>query len=111
MSPFHVGPSMIALLRPISSTLKIRMLSSSTTLSSSHMHGGDPDSHAEAAIKADQAGPVGKPGKELQDATVSHTLTHHHTDEGHRGAEHHAAKHNVAHTGSEAAIKADRGEH
>ncbi|WRT67025.1 uncharacterized protein IL334_003991 [Kwoniella shivajii] len=34
-------------------------------------------SHAEAAVKADQAGPTGKPGKELQDATVEHTHKKH----------------------------------
>ena len=43
MSILHLRPSMIQTLRPLSSTLQMRMLSSSTALSSSHMHGGDPD--------------------------------------------------------------------
>jgi hypothetical protein len=38
-------------------------------------HLADPSqSSSEAAIKADQAGPTGKPGKELQDATVKRGL-------------------------------------
>ncbi|WWD15821.1 hypothetical protein CI109_100245 [Kwoniella shandongensis] len=68
-------------------------------------------SDSEAAVKADQAAPEGKPGKDLQDATVAHTHKHHHTDEGHKGAEHHAAKHNPERTDSEDSVKADRGEH
>ncbi|WVN85225.1 uncharacterized protein L203_100370 [Cryptococcus depauperatus CBS 7841] len=39
-------------------------------------------SDAEANIKADQAGPEGKPSKELQDATVNHVNKHHRTDDG-----------------------------
>ncbi|OCF71974.1 hypothetical protein I204_07237 [Kwoniella mangroviensis CBS 8886] len=35
-------------------------------------------SNSEAAVKADQAGPTGKPGKDLQDATVSQTHKKHH---------------------------------
>ncbi|WWC69582.1 uncharacterized protein I206_103525 [Kwoniella pini CBS 10737] len=35
-------------------------------------------SHSEAAVKADQAGPPGKPGKDLQDATVDQTHKKHH---------------------------------
>ncbi|ORY33726.1 hypothetical protein BCR39DRAFT_518886 [Naematelia encephala] len=69
-------------------------------------------SDSEAAIKADQAAPDGKPGKELQDTTVAHTHKHHHTDAGNHGAESHAAKHApVEPTHSEDAVKADRGDH
>ncbi|WVO12764.1 hypothetical protein L204_100372 [Cryptococcus depauperatus] len=51
-------------------------------------------SDAEANIKADQAGPEGKPSKELQDATVNHVNKHHRPHP----------------TSSEELIKADRGE-
>ncbi|KAL7422284.1 hypothetical protein Q5752_002930 [Cryptotrichosporon argae] len=68
-------------------------------------------SDSEANVKADQAGPKGKPSKDLQDATVKHTHKHHHTDDGHRGAEHHHAKHNPVRTDSEDVVKADRGDH
>ncbi|OCF35410.1 hypothetical protein I316_02960 [Kwoniella heveanensis BCC8398] len=50
-------------------------------------------SDSEANVKADQAAPTGKPGKDLQDKTVEHT---------HK-------KHRESPTESEEDIKADRG--
>ncbi|WVQ78183.1 hypothetical protein IAT38_000266 [Cryptococcus sp. DSM 104549] len=67
-------------------------------------------SDAEANIKADQAGPEGKPGKELQDATIGHTHKHHHSEHGRAGAEHHHDRPGPNPTDSEADVKADRGE-
>ncbi|ODN84687.1 hypothetical protein, variant 2 [Cryptococcus amylolentus CBS 6039] len=48
-------------------------------------------SDAEANVKADQAGPSGKPGKELQDATVGHIDKHHHKADGKAGHRTHDA--------------------
>nr|ODN99712.1 hypothetical protein L204_02145 [Cryptococcus depauperatus CBS 7855] len=42
-------------------------------------------------LAADQAGPEGKPSKELQDATVNHVNKHHRTDDGIAGTEHHSS--------------------
>nr|ODN81253.1 hypothetical protein L203_05759 [Cryptococcus depauperatus CBS 7841] len=46
---------------------------------------------ADKLLKADQAGPEGKPSKELQDATVNHVNKHHRTDDGIAGTEHHSS--------------------
>ncbi|EIW69594.1 hypothetical protein TREMEDRAFT_73912 [Tremella mesenterica DSM 1558] len=68
---------------------------------------------SEAGVKADQAGPPGKPSKALQEQTIFQTHKHHHDeDDGmHKGVKHHKAKHEPTRTGSEEAVKADRGEH
>ncbi|KAK1924789.1 hypothetical protein DB88DRAFT_486874 [Papiliotrema laurentii] len=67
-------------------------------------------SESEANVKADQAGPRGKPGRDLQEQTIKQTHEHHHTEAGHKGAEAHVEK-PASRTGSEEAVKADRGEH
>ncbi|KAK4687219.1 hypothetical protein P7C73_g2905, partial [Tremellales sp. Uapishka_1] len=70
-------------------------------------------SDSEASIKADQAAPgTGGPTKEMQDSTVKHTHDkHHNVDETDRTHKIHNAKGNAEMTGSEDAVKADRGEH
>ncbi|ODO03360.1 hypothetical protein L198_02206 [Cryptococcus wingfieldii CBS 7118] len=60
-------------------------------------------------LAADQAGPSGKPGKELQDATVGHIDKHHHKEDGKAGHRTHDAP-GPSPTDSEATVKADRGE-
>ncbi|ORX39786.1 hypothetical protein BD324DRAFT_614981 [Kockovaella imperatae] len=68
-------------------------------------------SDSEAAVKADHHTKHEKPTKELQDATVAQTHAHHDKGGHKHGVEHHDAKHQKAQTGSEEAVKADRGDH
>ena len=84
-----------------------------------------PQTDSEAHVKADQAAPTGPPSKELQDETVARTFsvdlrveedadivdTHGQSAGTEKGKKAQQAKDNNPMTGSEDAVKADRGDH